>query len=124
MNKGKMTDIVAKKTGLTKDKSKKLINAILEAFGEALSSEGKIQLVGLGTFDVIERQGRAGRNPRTGAAIAIPTKKAIRFKAGKNLKNAVNGIVDTTETEETVEATDTVLHVGSVQRILETMSFT
>lgn len=107
MNKGKMTDIVAKKTGLTKDKSKKLINAILEAFGEALSSEGKIQLVGLGTFDVIERQGRAGRNPRTGAAIAIPTKKAIRFKAGKNLKNAVNGIVDTTETEETVEATET-----------------
>ena len=64
-------------------------------------------MVGLGTFDVIERQGRAGRNPRTGAAIAIPTKKAIRFKAGKNLKNAVNGIVDTTETEETVEATET-----------------
>ena len=52
MNKGKMTDIVAKKTGLTKDKSKKLINAILEAFNDALASEGKIQLVGLGTFDV------------------------------------------------------------------------
>jgi DNA-binding protein HU-beta len=110
MNKGKMTDIVAKKTGLTKDKSKKVINAILEAFNDALSSEGKIQLVGLGTFDVIERQGRAGRNPKTGEAIVIPTKKAIRFKAGKNLKNAVNGIVEDTETEtETTETTETVV---------------
>ena len=107
MNKGKMTEIVAKKTGLTKDKSKKNINAVLEAFNEALASDGKIQLVGLGTFDVIERQGRAGRNPKTGAAIAIPTKKAIRFKAGKNLKNAVNGIVDATETETETETTET-----------------
>jgi len=105
MNKGKMTEVVAKKTGLTKDKSKKIINAVLEAFNEALASDGKIQLVGLGTFDVIERQGRTGRNPKTGVAIAIPTKKAIRFKAGKNLKNAVNGIVDATETEtETTES--------------------
>jgi DNA-binding protein HU-beta len=107
MNKGKMTEIVSKKTGLTKDKSKKIINAMLEAFSEALSSEGKIQLVGLGTFDVIERQGRAGRNPKTGAAIAIPTKKAIRFKAGKNLKNAVNGIVEETETETETTETET-----------------
>jgi DNA-binding protein HU-beta len=105
MNKSKMTDIVANKTGLTKDKSKKLINAILEAFGEALSSEGKIQLVGLGTFDVIKRAERSGRNPKTGAAINIPAKKAIRFKAGKNLKDAVNGFVE--DTEETVESTET-----------------
>lgn len=104
MNKGQMTEIVAKKTGLTKDKSKKMINAMLEAFNEALASEGKIQLVGLGTFDVIERAGRAGRNPKTGAAITIPTKKAIRFKAGKNLKNAVNGFVEETETEIETEA--------------------
>jgi DNA-binding protein HU-beta len=105
MNKGKMTDIVAKKTGLTKDKSKKTINAILEAFNEALANSGKIQLVGLGTFDVIERQGRTGRNPKTGESIVIPTKKAIRFKAGKNLKNAVNGIVEdqTVESKKTIE---------------------
>lgn len=102
-----MTEIVAKKTGLTKDKSKKMINAMLEAFNEALASEGKIQLVGLGTFDVIERAGRAGRNPRTGAAIEIPTKKAIRFKAGKNLKNSVNGIYEDTATDVDAAETET-----------------
>lgn len=104
MNKQKMTDIVSKKTGLTKDKSKKTISAILETFNEALASEGKIQLVGLGTFDVMKRQSRVGRNPKTGDVIIIPTKKAIRFKAGSNLKNSVNGIVVEIGATETVEA--------------------
>jgi nucleoid DNA-binding protein len=50
----------------------------------------KVQLVGFGTFEVRERAGRTGRNPRTGEEIVIDAAKVPAFKAGKALKDAVN----------------------------------
>ena len=51
----------------------------------------KIQLVGFGTFEVSERAAREGRNPQTGETMKIEASKSPKFKAGKALKEMVNG---------------------------------
>ena len=57
---------------------------------EELKKGEKIQLVGFGTFETIERAAREGRNPHTGEPMPIAASKAPKFKAGKALKDAVN----------------------------------
>ena len=91
MNKSELVAAVAEKSGLTKKDAEKAIAATFDAITEELAGGGKVQLVGFGTFDVAERAAREGRNPQTGAAMPIPASKAPRFKAGKSLKDAVNG---------------------------------
>jgi DNA-binding protein HU-beta len=56
-----------------------------------LANGDKIQLVGFGTFEVKNREARVGRNPKTKEQINIPASKSPVFKAGKVLKEAVNG---------------------------------
>jgi len=56
----------------------------------ALKAGDEVRLVGFGTFLVSSREASEGRNPRTGAKIAIPASKQPKFKAGKGLKDAVN----------------------------------
>ena len=58
---------------------------------KALADGDKIQLVGFGTFEVRERAARTGKNPRTGEMIKIAASKVPAFKAGKALKDVVNG---------------------------------
>lgn len=90
MNKSELVDAMAAKCGLSKKDSEKALKAFEEAVTEELVNGGKIQLVGFGTFDVVERAAREGRNPRTREAMPIPASKAPRFKVGKALKDAVN----------------------------------
>jgi DNA-binding protein HU-beta len=54
-----------------------------------LKKNGKLGLVGFGTFSVLKRKAREGRNPQTGKAIKIPAKKVVKFKAGKALAEKV-----------------------------------
>ena len=56
----------------------------------ALASNDNVQIIGFGVFEVKQREARQGRNPQTGETIAIPACKAVTFKAGKPLKEAVN----------------------------------
>jgi len=56
---------------------------------ESLAREEKVTLVGFGSFQVMERKERTGRNPQTGNQIQIPTKKVPRFRPGKNFREAV-----------------------------------
>ena len=83
MNKTELVDAIASKTELTKSQSKKALEAVLEAVSEALVGGDSVQLVGFGTFKVNHRNGRTGRNPRTGQTIEIKP-------AGKALKEKVN----------------------------------
>ena len=69
---------------------KKALTAFEDAVTEELMNNGKVQLVGFGTFDVSERAAREGRNLHTGEPIQIPACKAPKFKAGKALKDALN----------------------------------
>jgi DNA-binding protein HU-beta len=91
MNKAELVAAMVAKTELSKKDAEKALKGFIDVVTEELTNEGKIQLVGFGTFDVTERAAREGRNPQTGEAMSIPASKAPRFKAGKALKDAVNG---------------------------------
>lgn len=85
MNKNELIDAMAEKAGLTKVQAKNALDAFMCTTTEALKKGDKISLVGFGTFQVNERAARKGHNPSTGAAIEIPAKKTVKFKAGANL---------------------------------------
>ncbi|MBP3502674.1 MAG: HU family DNA-binding protein [Clostridia bacterium] len=91
MNKSDLIAAVAAKTGETKKNAEASINAMIDVIAETLASGDKIQLVGFGSFEVRQRAARKGRNPQTGKEMKIDAKKAPVFKAGKALKDAVNG---------------------------------
>ncbi|WP_026653158.1 HU family DNA-binding protein [Butyrivibrio proteoclasticus] len=91
MNKTELVDAIAKETGLSKKDSEKAVKAFTEAVTKELKKKGKVQLVGFGTFETAKRAARTGKNPQTGAAIKIPAATVPKFKAGKALKDAVNG---------------------------------
>ena len=89
MNKTELLDAVATKSELTKQDSKKAVDALFETISNTLAKEEKIQLVGFGTFEIRERAERTGRNPQTGEEMTIPATKIPAFKPGKELKEAV-----------------------------------
>jgi len=80
---------VAVKTGMTKKDTEKVVNAFFDTVQGTLKTGEKVQLIGFGTFEVRQRQGRKGRNPQTGQEISIPATKVPAFKAGKALKDAL-----------------------------------
>jgi DNA-binding protein HU-beta len=90
MNKTELIDAVAAKAEISKKDSEAAVKAFVDVVSETLAKGDKVQLVGFGTFEVGERAARTGRNPQTGAEIAIPASKNPKFKAGKALKDAVN----------------------------------
>lgn len=91
MNKSELVDSIAKKSGLTKAQSADALNAFIASIEEAMANNDTVALVGFGTFSIKERQARMGLNPKTKEPIQIPASKVPSFKAGKNLKDAVNG---------------------------------
>ena len=90
MKKVELVEAVAKTTGLTKADSTRAIDATFAAITGALKKGDKVPLVGFGTFAVSKRAAREGRNPRTGEVVKIAARKAVTFKAGSALKDAVN----------------------------------
>jgi DNA-binding protein HU-beta len=90
MNKSELVAAMAEKADMPKKDAEKALKAFVETVEGELKSGNKVQLVGFGTFEVIERKKREGRNPSTKEKIIIPASKAPKFKAGKALKEAVN----------------------------------
>lgn len=66
-----------------------IVEGVLKAIQDEVVAGGKVQLVGFGTFEAVERAARDGRNPLTGDAMKIAASKAPKFKAGKAFKDAV-----------------------------------
>ncbi|MBO6503719.1 MAG: HU family DNA-binding protein [Kordiimonadaceae bacterium] len=91
MNKNDLIASVADAADLSKADAGKAVDAVFDAIAGALASGGDVRLVGFGTFSVANRAATKGRNPRTGEEIDIPASKQPKFKAGKGLKDAVNG---------------------------------
>ena len=85
MNKSELVAAVAAQAGLTKVQAQKAVEATVDAIAGALKGGDKVQLVGFGTFSVVEKAAREGVNPATGAKIQIPAKKVAKFKAGAGL---------------------------------------
>ena len=91
MNKTELIAAIAAQTGLTKKDTEATISAFTEVVEKELKKkDGKVQLIGFGTFEVKGRKARQGRNPRTKEVVKIPASKAPVFKAGKAFKDAVN----------------------------------
>ena len=91
MNKTELISAVAAATELSRKDADKAVNAAVEAIVAALKAGEKVQIVGLGGFEVKERAARAARNPRTGEEIQIGARRSPMFKPGKALKEAVEG---------------------------------
>ena len=91
MNLNDLKAAVAEKAGISKADAGSAVSAVLDSITEALSKGDKIALVGFGNFEISERAAREGRNPATGETIQIAASKAVKFKAGKALKDSVNG---------------------------------
>ncbi|MDD7732726.1 MAG: HU family DNA-binding protein [Firmicutes bacterium] len=91
MNKSELIANIAEKSNLSKADATRALDAFLETVRESLVKGEKVQLVGFGTFETRQRKAREGRNPRNPEeTIKIPASTAPVFKAGKNLKDAVN----------------------------------
>ncbi len=91
MNKNELISSVAERTGLSKSDTASAVDSVFDAITDALTGGDEVRLVGFGTFSVAQRQASTGRNPRTGETIQIPASKQPKFKAGKGLKDSVNG---------------------------------
>lgn len=90
MSKTELVEFIAAKAGLTKADATRALDATIEGVTEGLKKEGKVALVGFGTFAAKKRAARDGINPLTKEAIKIPAKVVASFKAGSKLKDALN----------------------------------
>ena len=90
MNKQQLVESMASKAELTKVDTEKALKAFTDVVTNELKANGKVQLVGFGTFEVSERAARMGRNPQTGEEMLIKASKAPKFKASKSLKDYIN----------------------------------
>ena len=86
MNKAELIEYVAKHTKSTKRGAEQAVNATLEGIKKNVK-KGGVQLVGFGSFTVVSRKGRMGRNPQTGAPIKIKPSKSVKFRPGKDFKS-------------------------------------
>ena len=89
MNRADLITRMAKDAELTKRQAEKALNALVDSVQEALSKGDSVTLVVFGTFTVMARAARKGRNPQTGREIFIPASKTPKFKAGKGLREAI-----------------------------------
>jgi DNA-binding protein HU-beta len=90
MNKQELVDAIAAESGLSKKDSKEALDALVKTVGETLKKGDNISLVGFGSFTVIQKAARTGKNPQTGKPIQIAAKKAVKFRPGKELAEGVN----------------------------------
>ena len=90
MNKTELVAAMAEQAGISKKDAEKALKAFTDVVTDELKKDGKVQLVGFGTFEVSTRAAREGRNPQTGEVMPIAASKAPKFKAGKALKDTLN----------------------------------
>lgn len=91
MNKTELIAQVAEEANLSKEAAAEAVDATFANIASALRSGDDVRIVGFGNFQVTQRKASMGRNPRTGEAIHIPASRVPKFRAGKALKEAVNG---------------------------------
>lgn len=90
MNKADLVAFVASEAEMTKKSAEAAIEAVFKGITQSLKKGEEARFTGFGTFSVSRRQATEGRNPRTGEKIKIAASNQPKFKAGKELKDAVN----------------------------------
>ena len=90
MTKAELIEAMAKDAGISKVKASEALNSLITGITQELKKkDGKVTLVGFGTFSTAKRKARTGRNPQTGKPIKIAAKTVVKFSVGKKLKEAV-----------------------------------
>jgi DNA-binding protein HU-beta len=89
MNKAELVDFIANKTGLTKKDVNHVLDAMIEAVVETVSSDDSVTLTGFGTFLSVHRKATTKRNPKTGEKVNVPAKNVPKFRPGKSFKESV-----------------------------------
>jgi len=86
MNKSELVAAVAAKAAIEKKAADKAVNAVIDSIADGLVKDGKVQLIGFGTFEVRKRKAKTARNPQTGEKVKVKAAKVPVFKAGAALK--------------------------------------
>jgi len=89
MTKAELVAVMAQDADISKAAAAKVLDSYIKTVTEELKKNGKLGLVGFGTFSVVKRKARTGRNPQTGEEIKIKAKKVVRFKPGKGLSDKI-----------------------------------
>lgn len=92
VNKSELIEVIARQADISKAAATRSLEAVIGAVKTTLKKGDSVTITGFGTFAVNKRKGRMGRNPRTGAAIKIKSSKVPKFRPGKGLKDALNGV--------------------------------
>jgi DNA-binding protein HU-beta len=90
MNRADLINKVAEDAGISKAAAAKAITAVTEGIMDGLNGkDGKVSLIGFGTFTKVHREARTGRNPQTGDTITIAARNVVKFVPGKKLKESI-----------------------------------
>lgn len=91
MSKAKLTKKVHESLeGMTLAGSKEVVDIIYNEMQNIIKEDGELYIDGIGTFKIIERAGRTGRNPKTGEPIEIGAKKLLKFRSARGIKQLIN----------------------------------
>ncbi len=92
MTKAELIDRISeKRLNLTRKQVEVIVNTVLDSIKDALSRDDKVEIRGFGSFRVRFRRAKEGRNPKTGETVSVPPKKVPFFKAGKEMREMVDG---------------------------------
>ena len=91
MNKADLVNFVAGQVEeVSKAVTAKIVDAVFAGIKHGVVTDGAVAVVGHGTYALVERAEREGRNPRTGETMTIPASKSVKFKPGKDFKDEAN----------------------------------
>ena len=90
MTKSQLIQAITAREKLSAVEVETVVNTILDTISGALASGGRVELRGFGSFGIKDRRARQGRNPKTGEPVQVPEKRAVFFKAGKEMRERVD----------------------------------
>ena len=90
MKKAELVEAVANKTGLSKADVESVMKATMDTITEAVAKNDKVAFIGFGSFERTTRAGRQAKIPGTDTVVEVPPSKSVKFKVGKQFKDAVN----------------------------------
>ncbi len=89
MNKNDLVQSIASAAKISKVAAERGLNGMLSTMTSAMEEGERVTLVGFGSFSIVERAPRLGRNPKTGEPVPIPPRRAVKFRPGKELVQKV-----------------------------------
>ena len=90
MNKSELIKTLAEENAISADEATIIVNTFFDSIRQALLTEQRVEIRGLGSFKIKEYKGYSGRNPKTGDVVQVSPKKLPFFRAGKELKEYIN----------------------------------